>query len=107
MNRGPRLSKKRLNELLEEATVDCCNEREKPCGLFTTIQDDLRVPLETGILGVPVTAERVDLAHNDIRAVCKRGRARQRVSHLDLALPSSRPRGSEWIEAYRHWVRGR
>ena len=25
---------------------------------------------------------------------------------LDLPLPRSRPRGAEWIAAYRHWARG-
>lgn len=96
-----------MNELLEEATVDCYNESEETCGLFTMIQDELRVPFETEILGVPVTGERVDLAHNDILAVCRRGRTRQRVPLLDLTLPAPLPRGSEWIEAYRRWVRGR
>jgi len=106
-NRGPRLSRKQLNELLEEATVDCYNESEELCGLFTMIQDKLRVPFETEILRVPVTVERVDLAHNDILAVCRRGSTRQRVPLLDLGLPSPLPRGSKWIEAYRRWVRGR
>jgi hypothetical protein len=106
-NRAPRLSRKRLNELLDEATVDCYNESEELCGLFTMIEDKLRVPFDTEILGVPVTVERIDLADNDILAVCRRGRTRQRVPLLDLALPSPVPRGSEWIEAYRRWARGR
>lgn len=107
MNRGPRLSRKRLNELLEGATVDCYNESEELCGLFTMIQDELRVPFGTMILGVPATVERVDLAHSHILAVCRRGRTRQRVPLLDLELPSPLPRGSEWIEVYRRWVRCR
>jgi len=72
-NRGPRLSKKRLNELLEAATIDCYNESEELCSLFTMIQDELRVPFKTGILGVPVTVERVDLAYNDILLVWQFG----------------------------------
>jgi len=31
-----------------------------------------------------------------------RGRERQSVPILDLPLPSPRPEGVEWIEAYRH-----
>ena len=106
-NLGPRLSKQRLNELLEAATIDCYDESEELCGLFTMIEDEVRVPFETEILGVPVTVERIDLAHNDILTACRRGRFRQRVPLLDLALPSPLHRGSEWIEAYRRWARGR
>jgi hypothetical protein len=106
-NRVPRLGRKRLNDLLEEATIDCYNLDEEICGLFTMIQDELEVPFETEILGVQVTVERIDLAHNVILAVCRRGRFRQRVPLLDLALPSPLPKGSEWIETYRHWLGGR
>jgi len=39
-----------------------------------------------------------------IVALCIRGRDRQAISLVDLPLPSPKPAGSEWIEAYRHWV---
>jgi len=104
-NRGLRLSRKRLNDLLQEATVDCYNESEELCGLYTMIQDALEVPFEAEILGVTVTVERVDLAHNGILAVCRRGRTRQRVPLLELALPSPPPRGIERVEVYRYWQR--
>jgi len=54
-----RLSKKRLDELVEEATVDCYNEEEHLTGLLTMIQDHLAVPFETESLGVTVTVERL------------------------------------------------
>jgi len=104
-NRGPRLSRKQLNKLLEEATVDCYNESEELCGLFTMIQNELRVPFETEILRVPVTVERVDLAHNDILAVCRRGRTRQRpCGEPDLILFGMAGR---WLTAARRFVPSR
>jgi hypothetical protein len=101
----PRLTRTELDRLVEEATVDCYNEAEQLSGLYTMIDDNLAVPFETQVLGVTVVVERVDLTDRDeIVAVCRRGRKRQRISLLDLPLPSPPPAGAEWIAAYRHWV---
>jgi hypothetical protein len=45
---------------------------------------------------------------DEIVAVCRRAGTRQTVPLLDLPLPSPPPppAGSEWIAAYRHWLRG-
>ena len=49
---GPvRLSKARLDELIEEAIVDCYNESEQVTGLYTMIEDNLAFPLTTTVLG--------------------------------------------------------
>lgn len=103
---GPRrLGKARLERLLEEATVDSYNESEQATGLYTMIEDTLALPFETTVLGVRVTVERVRLTQREeIVAVCRRAGVRQTVPHLDLPLPSPPPAGTEWIEAYRHWL---
>ena len=105
---GPgRLSKARLDKLVGEAIVDCYDESEQATGLYTMIENNLALPFETTVLGMPVTVERVRLTlREEIVAVCRRGRARQTVPLLDLPLPSPPPAGSEWIQAYRHWLRG-
>jgi len=55
-----------------------------------------------------VTVERIDLTEADeVVAICRRGRTRQRINVLDLPLPTPRPEGAEWIEAYRYWARRR
>jgi len=101
--RRPRISKRRLDEMLDAATVDCYNESEQTTGWATMIDENLAVPFEARILGVPVIVERVDLNRSEqIVAVCTRGRARQTLP-LDLPLPSPPPDGAEWIEAYRQW----
>jgi hypothetical protein len=103
----PRLSKAKLDALVEEATVDCYNESEQTTGLYTMIEDNLQLPFETEVLGVAVTVTGIDITEDDrIVAVCKRGSQSQKIPIFDLPLPTPRPTGSEWIEAYRHWIRG-
>ena len=72
------------------------------------IDDRLALPFDTEVLGMPVPVERIDLTEADeVVAICRRGRTRQRIAVLDLPLPNPLPDGAEWIEAYRHWARGR
>jgi hypothetical protein len=102
--RPPRIGKARLEEMIEEATVDAHTESEQVTGWFTMIDENLAVPFETTVLGVPVTVERVDLNRSEqIVAVCTRGRSRQSLPIVDLPLPTPPPDGAEWIEAYRQW----
>jgi len=97
-----------LDKLIEEATVDCYNESEEVTGIFTMLEENLAVPFATTLLGVEVTVERVDLNDADeIVAVCRRGRERQRIPVIDLPLPEPKPKGTEWIDAYRQWARWR
>jgi hypothetical protein len=75
-------------------------------GFVALIENHLALPFATEVLGMPVLVERIDLAVADeIVALCRRGRHRQRIPVLDLPLPSPPPEGAEWIEAYRHWAR--
>src|SRR5262245_38778489 len=73
-----RVSQARLAEMIEEATVDAYGESEQVTGWFTMIHQNLTVPFETIVLGVPVSVERVDLNTSEqIVAVCRRGRTQQ------------------------------
>ena len=102
-----RLSRRRLTALVEEAIVDAYEESEQRVGLLTMLQEHLQVPFTTSLLGVTVRVTGVDLNHaEEIVAVCRRGTERQRIPLTDLPLPTPRPLGWEWIEAYRHWARG-
>ena len=87
--------------------MDAYGESEQATGFFTMMENDLRVPFETEIFGVRVTVEQVDITGDDeIFAVCRREGKRQKISILELPLPSPPPEGAEWIEAYRYWRRG-
>jgi hypothetical protein len=98
----------RLDELIEEATVDAYGESEQTTGFYTMIEEHLAVPFKTEVLGVEVTVERVDMTDDErIVAVCERNTSRQRIPVVDLPLPEPPPEGSEWIDAYRRWARRR
>ena len=106
-NTPSRISKARLAAMIEEATVDAYGESEQTTGWYTMLEEHLALPFDTTVLGVVVKVARLDLrGDNDIVAICTRGRKRQSVPILDLPLPSPKPAGAEWIEAYRHWVGG-
>jgi hypothetical protein len=84
--------------MISEAIVDCY-ESEQAMGPFTMVEENLRLPFSTSVLGIRVNVQKVEL--NDAReivAVCSRGPEKQRIPLVDLSLPSPRPEGAEWIE---------
>jgi hypothetical protein len=101
------LSKARLDELVEEALVDAYGESEQATAFYTMLENDLELPFETQILGVTATVEGLDITEDDqLVAVCRAGKTRQRISLSELPLPSPPPKGVEWIAAYRYWRTG-
>jgi len=96
-----------LDRLVAEAIADAYGESEQRSAFLTVLQDTLKLPFETLVLGVGVTVEQVDMTPaEEIVAICRRGRERQAIPILALPLPSPPPNGAEWIEAFRRWARG-
>ena len=95
----------KIDAMIEEATIDAHDVDEQRMGFHAVMEDEIRVPFDTTVLGVRVTVERLDVAGDGgIVAVCRRGAARQVISVLELPLPDPRPQGAERIEAYRRWA---
>lgn len=93
-----------LDDLIEQATIDCYNDSEQATGLFTMLDEHLDLPFKTTVLGTPATVTGVDITTTDeIVAICRRGKHRQTIPILELPLPTPEPDGSEWIAAYRRW----
>ncbi len=61
MNGTARASKQRLEQLIEEATVDCYDDEEQVTGLFTMIEEHLALPFKTTILGREAEVVSVDI----------------------------------------------
>ena len=101
------LSKARLDDLIDDALTDANGESEQVTGFYTMLENDLHLPFETQILGVTATVESIDITEDDqLVAVCRAGKTRQRISLSELPLPSPPPAGAEWIAAYRYWRTG-
>jgi Calcium binding len=106
---GPRASREpegraRLIALIDEATVDAHDESEQAVGLYTMICESLAVPFKAKVLGRAVNVVEIELGDdNRILAICEAGGSQQRIGLLELPLPSKRPAGAEWIDAYRLW----
>jgi hypothetical protein len=93
---------------LVEALVDAYGESEQVTGFYTMMENDPRLPFETEILGIIVTVESIDITTDDqLVAVCRKGKTKQRISLSEPPLPSPLPEGAEWIIAYRYWQTGK
>src|SRR5881628_2568894 len=89
----PSLSIAKLAEMIKEATVDAYGESEQIVGFFTLLEDHLKLPFKTEVLGMEVTVERIDMTDDEqIIVVCSRGKSQQPVPILDLTLPDLRPK---------------
>ena len=98
-------NKAELDSLVEQATVDAYDEYEQMTGFEVMLDEHLALPFRTTVLGVEVTVTKIQqLPGSEIVAICVRGEHRQAIGILDLPLPTPGPAGSEWIDAYRHWV---
>lgn len=101
----PTVNAAELDELIEQATVDCYNDSEQVTGLFTLLEEHLGVPFHTTVLGMAVTVTSIDVTTSDqIIAICQRDGHRQTIPILDLPLPTPEPDGWEWVDAYRRWL---
>ena len=104
MTKTSKFSTKYLDKLIEEATTDAYNESEQAGGFFAMIEENLALPFVTQVLGQEVTVAKLDITKRDqIVAICSRGKMTQAISILDLPMPNPRPKGAEWIDAYRRW----
>ncbi|GAA2126002.1 calcium-binding protein [Actinomadura napierensis] len=100
------LSDAELDALVEQAIVDAYDEHEQHSAFHCLLEEHLITPFETTVLGVEVTVTKIDVSPGgEIVGICARGKHRQAIGVLDLPLPTPRPAGAEWIDAYRLWAR--
>lgn len=101
----PRLTPARLDAMVEEATVDCHDIEEQLSGFFYMLEEHLKLPFVTRLLGVEVQVVGFDYCRADsLVAICERRGERCAVPLHELPLPKLLPPGSEWIRAYTHWI---
>jgi hypothetical protein len=98
----------RLQELIEEATVDCYDEDEAHVGFLTMIEENVICPFKAKVIGEEV--EVVELRSREVGlgvdAVCRSKGKDYRIDISALEWPKQKPEGYEWIEAYQAWLSG-
>jgi hypothetical protein len=109
LEKEKRVDEKRLQELLEEATVDCYDEEEEFSGVLCTLDDRLRFPLQARALGEVVEVIGLDGGRSDLkRGIVARVRKADQeytISLADLEFVDPDAESAEWLEMYRWWLR--
>lgn len=95
-----------LNELIEEAIVDCYNEEECRLGFLTKLQDFLQTPFEAKLGGKIVIVKNIDGDDRVIKAFIHGDQITYPVDILDLKI-NQKVFGYEWVAAYRKWETGK
>lgn len=102
------VQQRKLRQLIEEATVDCYDEWEQATGFLVMMQNHIACPFTARVLGEPVRVVDFDNGEGrtNIVARCKRQGKTYKIGVLSLEWDGKPPKGAEWIEAYRAWLRG-
>ncbi len=102
------MDQKRLDELLEQATVDCYDEEEEFAGVLNTLDDNLSFPLQAEALGEPVEVVGLDSRRSSLRtgimARVRKGGGEYTVGLANLHFVEPDPASAEWLEVYRYWA---
>jgi hypothetical protein len=102
------MDQERLDELLEQATVDCYDEEEEFSGVLVTLEDNLRLPLQAEAMGEPVEVIGLDERRSSLRkgivARVRKGGREYSAGLADLNFIDPDPASAEWLEMYRYWA---
>lgn len=106
--RKPITDPERLNELIEEATVDAYDEEEQHTGLLTMIEDNVVCPFKAQLIGekVEVTEFVWPKSGLGLKVECRYKGKTHLVDITSLEWTDPLPEGFEWIEAYLEWREG-
>jgi hypothetical protein len=96
----------RLQELIEEATVDANGEDEEHMGLVTMIEENVDCPFKARVIGeeVEVVSLRGPKSGFGLVAVCRYKDKNYDLDVSSLEWSAKKPKGFKWIEAYQAWL---
>jgi hypothetical protein len=102
-------SKKQLDKMLEDATVDCYDEYEAFEGVVVTMADNLPFPFEAKVIGETVEVIGIDDGRSDMKtgiiAQVRRGSKEYSVALSELEIPK-KLKSNKWFEMYAYWKQG-
>lgn len=93
-----------LDDLIEEATVDCYDDYECLCGFSETLRDKLKFPFKAKVVGEEVKVIDLDFEDEQIKAICVKQGKKYKINILDIEYDPKIVKNYQWIEAYRKWV---
>lgn len=101
-------SRKRLEPLIEEATVDAYSEDEQEGEFLVMLKEHFAMAVTARVIGEAVEVTGFDFANRGQGIVAKVSRLRRkfRGSVLELDFGDAPPKGAEWVDAYRLWAGG-
>lgn len=92
---------KSIDQLIEEATVDCYDEYEQRFGFEGMFEDKLKFPFPAKVVGEKVTVVGLSHQSDSIKVICQRNDKSYRIDILNIEYDPKKVQGSQWIEAYR------
>jgi len=96
-----------LDELIADITMDSYGADEQLWAFTQVLEDELTLPLEAWLIGVPVSVQQFDYDGNTLRGLtadCRLAHGPEyRVAAYDLAVPADSP-AELLLRAYRRWL---
>lgn len=105
--KASRMGRAALDELIDEITVDAEGEQELLWAFRQAFEDNVTVPAEGSVVGVPVLVMAFDYDGNERRGLTAKCRGadgdRYVVAAADVTMPPDSD-ASRYVAAYRKWV---
>jgi hypothetical protein len=102
------LSEERLQELLEEATVDAYGDEEEFSSVLITLDENVDWPLSATLAGMPVEVLGLDESASGLRrgivARIRRGGKEHEAALADLTFSDVDETSGEWLAMFRWWA---
>lgn len=102
------MDEKRLEALLEQATVDCYDEEEEFGGILCALEGNLNFPLQAEAMGEQVEVIGMDDRRSSLRrgivARVRKGGREYSAGLADLNFIAPDPASAEWLAMYRYWA---
>jgi hypothetical protein len=102
------ISEERLQQLLEEATVDCYDEEEEFAGVLISVDENVAWPLPADLAGTSVEVLGLDESASSPRrgivARIRRDGKEYRAALADLTFGDVDETSAEWLAMFRWWA---
>lgn len=92
-----------LDELIDEAIIDCYGDYEEATGFAATLENELKFPFKAKVVGERVKVLDIEMINEQILVKCNKNNKKYYIDILDLEYNKNDVIGNKWIEAYRKW----